>query len=53
MMPAFNKKINAVQYYIKTVKENNARIAKLKEKHISATLTEQEKCNRKISRLKI
>jgi syntaxin 1B/2/3 len=43
MMPAFNKKINAVQYYIKTVKENNARIAKLKEKHISATLTEQEK----------
>jgi len=43
MMPAFNKKINAVQYYVKTIKENNAKIARLKEKHISATLTEQEK----------
>jgi len=43
LMPAFNKKINAVQYYIKTVKENNTKIARLKEKHISATLNEQEK----------
>jgi len=43
LMPEFNKKINTIQYYIKTVKENNGKIVRLKERHISATLTEQEK----------
>jgi len=43
LMPAFNKRINGVQYYFKKIKENNANIARLKERYTSATLMEQEK----------
>jgi len=43
LMPAFNKRINAVQYYFKKIKENNEKVANLKERYTSATLMEQEK----------
>lgn len=43
LMPSFNKKINAVQYYFKKIKENNESITGLKERYTRATLQEQEK----------
>jgi len=43
LIPEFNKKSNALQYYLNKVKENNKEIARLKDKHTSATLTEQER----------
>jgi len=43
LIPEINKKSNSVQYYLNKVSDNNKEIARLKEKHTSATLTEQEK----------
>jgi t-SNARE complex subunit (syntaxin) len=43
LIPSFNKKSNSLQYYLNKVIENNKDIAKLKDKHASATLTEQER----------
>jgi len=43
LIPNFNKKSNSLQYYLNKVIENNKEIHRLKEKHTSATLTEQER----------
>jgi len=43
MIPDFQKKIQSLQYCLNKVKENNTKIVQLKEKHIKATLSEQEK----------
>jgi len=43
MIPEFQKKIQSLQYCLNKVKENNTKITQLKEKHMKATLADQEK----------
>jgi syntaxin 1B/2/3 len=43
ILPEFTKKSNSMQYYLNKVKTNNKEIARLKERHQTATLSEQEK----------
>jgi len=48
LLPEFNKKASFLQLYLNKVKENNKEIKRLKEKHMSATLAEQERSDRQL-----